>query len=255
MIFNGYVQLRRGLLEHVHDGRLSLIEFAVLTTLILLADKSSGSGTINANTLGTFVGEGLDYESENPRNRQRGKQRVLRNLEAKGYIYRHIVPHSKRAYRYWVNKYLLTDGANKSRRVDIAQVLITKDVKDIRYMSAVAETVAEGVAEGVAETVASNEKEKYKEKEKEPVRTGVSASLNDIKSDTQSDAAKHTKGEACALQCAPHCVPHVNGTLPVLVPGEDCHWKDPVTGRRLRFESPADFALISEARKLQEGAQ
>jgi hypothetical protein len=44
----GFVQLRRGLLEHIQDGRLSTIEFAVLDCLIMLADIDSGKGKINA---------------------------------------------------------------------------------------------------------------------------------------------------------------------------------------------------------------
>ena len=156
--------LRRGLIEHLQDGRLTVKEFSVLIGLIMLASKDTGSSTINANTLAAFMGEGLNYESEVLRNRQRGKQRVLQNLEVKRYIYRQIVPHSKRAYRYWVNKYEITDGPNKSRRLHLTQVFDSKDVADIRHTRGIAEgvahPVAESVAHPVADSVTSNKKEK-----------------------------------------------------------------------------------------------
>ena len=211
MNFSGYVQLRRGLLFHLQDGRLSLLEYAVLITLIMLADKETGSGTINANTLSAFMGEGLDYESEVPRNRQRGKQRILKSLEEKRYIYRAIVPHSKRAYRFWVDKYLCTNGPNKSRRVDLSKVFVTHDLKDIRYAAAVAETVAEGVAE----TVASNKKEekRHENTPSKPVNASLNASVSDGSEHSKSVA--QTSG-ACALQGVHHSVLHLNAS-PVCV--------------------------------------
>lgn len=206
MNFSGYVQLRRGLMEHLQDGRLSLLEYAVLIGLILLASKETGSGTINANTLGAFMGEDLDYESDVPRNRQRGKQRLLRNLEAKGYIFRQIVPHSKRAYRFWVNKYLVTDGPNKSRRLDLSQVFRSQDIKDIRYRSGVAETVAEGVAEPVA-----SNKTREKKLEKKSSIPG-SASMSDSMSESKTASKRSSIGEACALPSALHGMRHVLNT-------------------------------------------
>jgi hypothetical protein len=213
MYFSGWVPLRRGLIEHLQDGRLTVKEFSVLVVLIMLASKDSGSGTMNANTLAAYMGEDLNYESGVPRNRQRGKQRVLHNLEAKGYIYRQIVPHSKRAYHYWVNKYEITDGPNKSRRLDLIQVFESKDVADIRYTLGASQGVVDSVAESVAHTVAhpvtSNKKEKEKDTQKreEPSGTPASASIGDFGSDSHDYSAKQARREGeCAsgssLKCA-----------------------------------------------------
>jgi hypothetical protein len=251
VIFNGYIQLRRGLLEHLHDGRISLLEFAVLTVLITIASKETGSGTINANTLGSFIGDGLDYESEVPRNRQRGKQRILKNLEVKGYIFRQVVPHSKRAYRYWVDKYLCTDGLNKSRRLDLSQVRESQDIKDIRYAGA----VAEPVAEGVAETVASNKKRK---REEEKNYTSRNDAKNDARIDARGDATNDATEEGRTMKKAEHALKgndandarmtHAEAhdandanrdatprTRRVrIVPGPDAHYVDADSGERLR---------------------
>jgi hypothetical protein len=212
--FSGWVQLRRGLIEHLHDGRLTVMEFSVLVVLIMLASKDSGSGTINANTLAAFMGEGLNYESDVLRNRQRGKQRVLHNLEAKRYIYRQIVPHSKRAYRYWVDKYELTGGPHKSRRLDLSKVFETRDVADIRYSVVACEGVVDSVAESVAHTVVdpvtSNKKEKenYKNKEIKPsIKNSESASVRASAEETTLPQAitqaQHTVQRASALPSAP----------------------------------------------------
>ncbi|MGC2210395.1 MAG: hypothetical protein WA532_09830 [Candidatus Korobacteraceae bacterium] len=205
MNFSGWVPIRRGLIEHLQDGRLTLMEFSVLVGLILLASKDTGSGTINANTLAAFMGEGLDYESDVLRNRQRGKQRVLRNLESKHYIFRRIVPHSKRAYRYWVNKYQITDGPYKSRRLDLAQVFESKDIADISYVGCVAEPVVESVAhtvvESVAHTVTSNKKDKETDTQKGNTQgvLGLSASRNGSMNQAMSAATKPAMGEGvCA---------------------------------------------------------
>jgi hypothetical protein len=199
--FTGYVQVRRGLLEHLVDGRLTILEYATLVTLVLLASKDSGSSTINANTLGAFMGEGLDYESDVPRNRQRGKQRVLQSLETKGYIFREIIPHSKRAYKYWVDKYLLTGGTHKSRRLDLSKVFATKDVSDIRY----ANPVAEGVAETVAEGVASNKtgEKKHETRDYPSTVSRECASECDSMSASECSSMQRTMrtGE-CASECA-----------------------------------------------------
>ena len=124
MIFNGYVPLRRGILKHIHEGNLSTNEFATLVCLIMLADKDSGKGEINAPLLRYYL---PDLSSD-------AAQRALASLEAKGYIYRHRPGSSKRAYPYWVNNYEVTTGQYRARRVCLDGVARSGDVKDILYV-------------------------------------------------------------------------------------------------------------------------
>jgi hypothetical protein len=78
MNFVGWVPLRRGIIAHTQHGRLSNTECLVLIFLIMLADKGTGAGTINAPSLCAFL-PGLSYDSA---------KRVLLSLEEKRYIFR-----------------------------------------------------------------------------------------------------------------------------------------------------------------------
>lgn len=138
MNFGGYVALRRGLLAHLQDGRLSNAEALALTVLIMLADKSTGAGTINAPTLRTFLPE-LSYDAA---------KRILLSLEEKRYIYRKIIPFSTRVYPYWVNKYVPSTGPHKLLQTDLSQVFESKNIKDIRYGKSAPDPALEGALEG-----------------------------------------------------------------------------------------------------------
>ena len=48
---SGWVQARRGVLEHLQDGRMTPNEFAVFHILLYLADKETGSYLINAKAI------------------------------------------------------------------------------------------------------------------------------------------------------------------------------------------------------------
>jgi hypothetical protein len=156
MIFNGFVQLRRGILEHIHDGRLSTIEFAVLNCLIMLADKETGIGEINAPLLRYYL---PDLSSD-------GAQRALSSLERNRYIYRVGPSSCKRAYRYCVNKYELTAGPHKSRRICLDEVVRSKDIKDILYLDSAAQGATVPATQGATQTANSNNNRKEKQEKR-----------------------------------------------------------------------------------------
>jgi hypothetical protein len=103
----GFVKLRRGIIDHVRDGNLCANEFAVFQLLVLMADSSTGSHSINSAVLRS------SYFSEMTRDTA---QRILVSLEQKGFIFRLNPASHKRAYRYWINKYEATTGPNRLRR-------------------------------------------------------------------------------------------------------------------------------------------
>jgi hypothetical protein len=150
MIFNGYVPLRRGLLVHIHEGNLSTNEFATLVCLIMLADKDSGKGEINAPLLRYYL---PDLSSD-------AAQRALSRLEAKGYIFRHRPGSSKRAYPYWVNNYEVTTGQYKGRRVCIDEVTRSKDVNDVLYVDSLTQGAALPATDGATQAANSNNNRK-----------------------------------------------------------------------------------------------
>ena len=103
----GFVKLRRGIVDHLREGKLNSTEFAVFQLLVLMADSSTGSHTINAAVLRSC------YFPEMTRD---AAQRVLVSLEKKRFIFRLHPASSKHAYKYWVNKYEATTGPNRLRR-------------------------------------------------------------------------------------------------------------------------------------------
>jgi hypothetical protein len=125
--------MRRGLVEHLIDGRLNGTEFAVLTLLIGMADSATGSGTVNAAVLHHCYFPELTIVTA---------QRTLARLETRGYLFRLNPAASKRAYRYWINKYEATAGTNRTRRIDLSQVFLSKNIKLLRWVDCMTEMPA-----------------------------------------------------------------------------------------------------------------
>ena len=102
IVLKGYVQLRRGLLTHLNERRITLNEFVVFNILLMLADKETGSYKTNALAIQFWTGGQLSED---------GADRALRSLEKKGYIVREITPGQYGVYPYHVQKFVVTHGA------------------------------------------------------------------------------------------------------------------------------------------------
>lgn len=210
MNFVGYVQLRRGIMDHLVDGRLSNNEALVLMWLIMLADKATGKGTINAPTLRTFLPE-LSYHAA---------KRLLQSLEDKQYIFRQIKPFSKVVYPYWVNRYILTYGPHKLLQIDLSQVFESRDIADICYIDPALENAPEGAPEGALDPALYYKNRETKKETKECSNIGTSVNdsvcnpVVETKPITKTALAERTSVQGCALPCAPH----VNNTPSFAVP-------------------------------------
>ena len=143
MNFSGYVQMRRGILEHTMSGHLSLHQYAAFLVLLMLADKSTGMGRINAPVLQTYL----------PDISVKACQRALERLETKGFIFREIRDHSRLVYRYWVDKFRPTAGKYRMSQTFVAEAIEKRNARYIKYVPVVPEGVLETVPEGVLETV------------------------------------------------------------------------------------------------------
>lgn len=191
MNFSGWVPFRRAILEHAMR-HLSVHEFAALTALILLADKSSGRGFINAPVLRTYL----------PSLTRDGAKRVLNSLEEKGYILRQITPRSPLIYPYWVNKYSPTTGARKGLQLDLSQRSEKTGERYIRYIVPAPDSESDislaSALDQSPEPAHYNNKEKENEKKIEnktsPTSKGEAASLRSpstIEVETASNAERH----------------------------------------------------------------
>lgn len=57
LTFNGYVPIRRGLLEHLTEHRMTPTEFAIFNILLLWADHRTGIALTNATGIVYLSGD------------------------------------------------------------------------------------------------------------------------------------------------------------------------------------------------------
>jgi hypothetical protein len=184
--FQGFVPFRRAVLEHVQTGKLSTQEFAAFTALVLLADKETGAGRINAPVLMSWLPD-LSYDAA---------KRVLLNLETKRYIFREIVPYSKRMYRYWVNKYIPSAGPYRLLQTNLSKVFDSKDPNDIEYVNPAPQTPPQGAPQTPPQGAPYNDKDKEKEKDNPPTDSETCVT-RDSDSESNSEHSVSTKCKPC----------------------------------------------------------
>jgi hypothetical protein len=150
---NGYVQKRRGVLQHLVDGRMTPNEYLVFDILLILADHNTGCGMINASAIVFWSGGQLSVD---------GADRALRGLDKKNYIVREISAGRMGLYPYRIQNYELfwrdAKGAEHVRRTRFDKK--TNKIETIEELleafgaqpaEATAEDGAEETAEGTAE--------------------------------------------------------------------------------------------------------
>ena len=110
MSSNGHVKRRRGILGHLQDGRITLLEEGAHDIISMLADKASGIWFGSARAFAANCGAGDVSE--------RQARRLLESLEEKGYLKRFTTPRAHGNYPILVNKYEITFGAQSGMRLN-----------------------------------------------------------------------------------------------------------------------------------------
>src|SRR5580704_9660119 len=109
-MFSGYVRLRRGVLDHLQQARISFSEYAIYTILLQLADSRSGCAFTNAKSLEALIDRGL---------KQQRIQDILLELQLKGYVKRFGQAHvGSGSYPILIHRYQITSGEKKDWFVD-----------------------------------------------------------------------------------------------------------------------------------------
>jgi hypothetical protein len=116
---NGFLQLRRGLFEHIRDGRMS--HLAALCFIYITTQADTRTGIWNGSA-GALAGE-LSISARTCRG-------VLDRLSARGYIKRFPIPGKHSCYPILVHKFLVTDG--KHRGLHLNAVASSKS--DLRFL-------------------------------------------------------------------------------------------------------------------------
>jgi hypothetical protein len=120
MRMSGWVALRRGIVDHLVTGKLTPNEYFALVQLILLADASTGRGTINGPTLLFWTQHAFSLDTG---------ERVLASLHQKRYIW-YRPSRSKNAQPYWVNRYELSRGPERLRMTNLSQLFEKETICD-----------------------------------------------------------------------------------------------------------------------------
>lgn len=107
LTFNGYFPKRRGVLEHLRDGRLSIMDYVVFDLLLIWADANTGIATTNGPGLVFLSGNQLKLDTV---------QTSLRNLEAGKYIARPFYVQGQRGdQKIFIDKFVCTKGKLKGK--------------------------------------------------------------------------------------------------------------------------------------------
>jgi hypothetical protein len=101
--------VRRGILDHAFDGKLTPPEHHAFLSMLLLVETATGAWRGSAVALTTILG----YKS------RRTMAEALQGLEAGGYILRDFVPGKPGNYPIIIDKFQLTKGHNTGRRIDL----------------------------------------------------------------------------------------------------------------------------------------
>ena len=167
--FNGYIALRRGLLEHLQKCLITLREYEVFTILLLWADARTGIATTNGPGLVFLSGNqlSLDYT-----------QKCLASLEKKGYIKRPFYVQGQRGnQQILIDKYVCTTGRLRLKQLSFAN---TTDWKNPAYVDVTEDTgesagVNAGVSTGV-NAASNNNRNKKTKTRKEWIDRGMETS-------------------------------------------------------------------------------
>jgi hypothetical protein len=145
---NGFMPLRRGVFEHVRDGRMCPTDFTCFAYIIGQADTRSG---VWIGSAGALAGE----LSMSPRT----SRSVIERLEKRGYIKRFPVPGRHACYPILVHKYQVTTGEHFGEQLN---ALDATSPTDLRYFPR--EHDGEEDARHDDEQVATQKRIKNKEK-------------------------------------------------------------------------------------------
>jgi hypothetical protein len=102
---NGWVAVRRNIVPHVEDGRMSGPGFMVFCMLLLLADSDTGQVRTCASALRKVLCCGKELD-------ERDMRRILDQLERDGYIHRARHRGKRGLYVTTIDKYPISSGPN-----------------------------------------------------------------------------------------------------------------------------------------------
>ena len=133
----GYVQKRRGIIQHLRDGRMTLLEYGAYDLILLLANKATGIWVGSAKALAANCGAS-DVSDRQARH-------ILESLESSSYVKRFAVARSHRNYPILINRFFVSFGAHSGC---VLNAIKTTDWKHPVYDKVPTVSLQEGAEEG-----------------------------------------------------------------------------------------------------------
>jgi hypothetical protein len=151
---NGFVPLRRGLWEHVRDGRMTITEAVAFIYICSQADTRTGVWKGSAKSLSGELGLP-----------DRTARDVLEKMEHGDYIHRFAVPGSHLCYPILVHKFPITQGEHNGEQLNALESVSPAELSYFPCEHSVEEHGEHGVEDGAAQRIKEN-REKRIEKRK-----------------------------------------------------------------------------------------
>jgi len=118
---SGFLQLRRGVWEHIKDGRMSHMDAIAFIYITSQADTRTGVWNGSASALAGEL-------SLSPRN----ARRLVERLSEGNYVRRFPVPGRHVCYPILINKFLVTDGEHKGEHLNALESTSPADLRYVR---------------------------------------------------------------------------------------------------------------------------
>ncbi len=163
---NGYTQKRRGAVEHLRDGRFTLLEYGAHDLILALADKATGIWWGSAKALAAICGAG-DVTDRQARH-------LLESLEKKGYVRRFPKRRGHGNYPILVNKFEVTFGAYRGMRLNAEK---TTDWRSPVYESCLEHGAEQGAQDGAVHAPFREGEERQTKRKNTAAKTAPLADL------------------------------------------------------------------------------
>jgi hypothetical protein len=173
---NGFLQLRRGIWEHIRDGRMSITGGLAFIYICSQADTRNGIWKGCARSLSGELGIP-----------DRTARDVLEKMEHGDYIRRFAVPGRHTCYPILIHKYPISQGEHDGEQLN---ALESKGPVDLTYFSreqSVEQDVGHGVERGAAQRIQETRNKRLEKKKETPAPPSLSFSGQHLSVTTKQD--------------------------------------------------------------------
>lgn len=165
---NGFLQLRRGLWEHIRDGRMSVTEGLAFVYICSQADTRTGIWKGCAKSLSGEIGIP-----------ERTARDVLEKMEHGDYIRRFAVPGRHSCYPILVHKFEITQGEHDGEQLNALESTSPTELSYFYREHGVEQDGEHGVEHGAAQRRSEN-----REMRKEKKKAAAAPTITEISSTT-----------------------------------------------------------------------